>query len=381
MEPNIRKTISEYAVQMERDLQYDGISDQDLINKWTSKMLSISNEFRKEVNKLSFKELYSETILAVSNKTEKNILYDSLPTGLAALDRVLGGLPMGELIILGGRPAMGKTALLLSIMANSISNKNEPIAYFSLENSAESIMLRLLSVFSELTQNTLVSRQLEPFEINILAEKTKKLAEANITIEDNCFSIDDIIAQTYFLVKEKGVKMIIIDYIQLIQCKGKMGREQEVAKVCRELKALARKYNIAVFVSSQLSRAVESRGGDKRPQLSDLRESGAIEQDADKVLFLHRPEYYNITEDCEGNSTMGIAEIIIAKNRGGAVDSAKVRFVGQFSVFQDLDLFGTGGPANILESFKSIRTDEFDSTLNSIMRKSKMNDIEEDHPF
>lgn len=381
MEQNIKKTLSEFAIQIEKDIAFESLSEQDLLNKWTSKMLSISNEFRKESNTLTFKELYSETVLAVSNKNENEHLFDSIPTGLSNLDRISGGLPLGELIIIGARPAMGKTALLISIMANSINNKNEPIAYFSLENSAQSIMLRLLSLISEISHHKLISLHLEPYEINLILEKTKKLAEANITIEDNCFTIDDIISQTYFLVKEKGIKMIIIDYLQLVQCRGKMGREQEVAKVCRELKALARKYNIAVLVSSQLSRAVETRGGDKRPQLCDLRESGAIEQDADKVLFLHRPEYYNITEDSEANSTKGIAEIIVAKNRGGVVDSVKVRFKGQFSSFLDLESFGEILAPSTLETFINIRKEEFDKTSNSIVRKSKMNDIEEDHPF
>ena len=381
MEQNIKNIFSDFAIQMEKDVKYDNYSDTEIINKWTSILLSMSNEYRKETTKLSFKELYSETMLAMANKTEDNTLFDCFPTGFIALDKTLGGLPMGELIILGARPAMGKTALLLSIMANSICDKNEPVAYFSLENSAQSIMLRLLSLFSELNQASLVSKPLESFEINMIAEKTKKLSEANITIEDDCFSIDDIIVQTDFLVKEKGVKMIIIDYLQLIRCKGKLSREQEVAKVCRELKALARKYNIAVFVSSQLSRAVESRGGDKRPQLSDLRESGSIEQDADKVLFLHRPEYYDITEDCEGNSTIGQAEIIIAKNRNGVVDSVKLRFVAQSSTFKDFNHSEMKSPRYGEEFFLEIRKDEFKETLNSVVRKSKMNDIEEDQPF
>lgn len=381
MEQNTRKIFSEFAIQIEKDVQYEGLSEQNLISKWTSKFLSMSNEFRKETKKLSFKELYSETILEVSNESEMNGLFDVIPTGFAALDRIIMGLPLGELIILGARPAMGKTALFISILANSIKNKNEPIAYFSLENSAQYTMLRLLSLFSETSYEKIIKKKFEQYEIGQFVGLTKKIAEANITIEDNCFTIDDIIAQTHFLVNEKGVKLIMVDYLQLVQIRGKMNREQEVAKGCRELKALARKYNIAVLVSSQLSRAVEMRGGDKRPQLSDLRESGAIEQDADKVLFIHRPEYYNITEDCEGNSTVGIAEIIVAKNRGGAIDSAKLRFVGQFSVFKDLEFGEESQKSYPMESFLNIRKDEFDDTSNLNKSGSKMNDIEEGHPF
>jgi replicative DNA helicase len=387
MEQNMKNIFSEFAMQMEKDVQYDGFSEQDLINKWTSKLLSLSNEFRKEKKKLSFKELYSETVLAVSDKKIDNVLFESIPTGLTALDEKLGGLPLGELIILGARPAMGKTAFLITMMANSINGKNVPMAYFSMEASAQYTMLRLISLVSEITYSRLVSKHLEPNEINTILNTTKILAEANITIEDNCFTIDDIIAETHFLVKEKGVKLIIIDYLQLVQTRSKMNREQEIAKVCRVLKSLAQKYNIAVFVSSQLSRAVETRGGDKKPQLSDLRESGAIEQDADKVLFLYRPEYYNIIEDCEGNSTQGLAEIIIAKNRGGLLDSAITKFVGAFSVFKDLEIPETTeifelvddfGISNPVKSFLSIRKDEFNSSTNP---SSNMNDTEQNQPF
>jgi replicative DNA helicase len=381
MEQDMKNIFSDFAVQMEKDVKYDNYSDKDIINKWTSTLLSLSNEFRKDSINLSFKELYSETLLAVSNKTQNNILTEDFPTGLTALDRIIRGLPMGELIILGARPAMGKTSFLITILANSILGKNEPVAYFSMENSAQFIMLRLMGLISELSHSSIVSKPLQPFEIDMLVEKTKILAEANITIEDDCSTIEEIVSQTYFLVKEKGVKLIIVDYLQLVKAKGKMHREQEVAKVCRELKALARKYNIAILVSSQLSRAVETRGGDKRPQLADLRESGSIEQDADKVLFLHRPEYYAITEDCEGNSTAGIAEIIVAKNRAGYVDSAKVRFVGKFATFRDIQPEEELGYTDTVDSFMKIRENEFGTAKNSVIRKSKMNDIEEDNPF
>ncbi|MCX6295499.1 MAG: DnaB-like helicase C-terminal domain-containing protein, partial [Bacteroidetes bacterium] len=212
---------------------------------------------------------------------------------------------------------------------------------------------------------------------------TKAIGEANVMIEDNCFSIDDIIAQVDYLVKEKKVEVVLVDYLQMIKVKSRRdnNREADVAKVCRELKALARKYNIVVVVNSQLSRAVETRGGDKRPQLSDLRESGSIEQDADKVLFIHRPEYYNITEDENGMSTEGIAEIIIAKDRDGAIGSVKLNFVGQCSTYKDLNSSYKKVPHYGAEYFKEIRKDEFKQTIDKVVQGSKMNDIDEDHPF
>ena len=380
MEQNTKDIFLDFAIQMEKDVNYNKYTDSEIINKWTSRLLSLSNEFRKESQKLSFKEIYSETLLAITNKNEGESLVESIPTGLTDLDRIIGGLTLGELIVLGGRPAMGKSAFLISIMGNILCDKNKPVAYFSMENSTQSIMVRLMSSISELSHHKLVSKPLEDYEINQLADRTKILSEANIYVEDDCYSIDDVIAKTHYLVNEHGVKLIIIDYLQLVQIKGKMNREQEIARVCRELKALARKYHIAVFVCSQLSRAVETRGGDKRPQLSDLRESGAIEQDADKVLFLHRPEYYGITEDENGIDTRGLAEIIVAKNREGFIDSTKIRFLAQFSTFKDLDTFETVWDYSNLDTFKNIRSNEFGESNSSLIRGSQMNDIDED-PF
>lgn len=382
MEKTTRKTLSEFAIEIEKDVQYEGLSEQDLINKWTSKILSLSNEFRKDNAKLTFKELYLETMLAIAKPSNESVLFSAIPTGFMDLDRILKGMPKGELIVIGARPAMGKTAFMVSIMANLIESKR-PIAYFSIENSAQQILLRLISFFMELPVHLIASKKNTPSQIEEILFRTKAIGEANITIEDNCFSIDDIISQVDYLVKEKKIELVFIDYLQLIKVKSRRenNREADISKVCRELKALARKYNIAVVVSSQLSRAVETRGGDKRPQLSDLRESGAIEQDADKVLFIHRPEYYNITEDEYGTDTRGMAEIIIAKNREGVVDSAKLNFIGNCTKFQDLDLLTLRKQQYGAEYFKEIRKDEFKDSIDKIVRGSKMNDIEEDNPF
>ena len=382
MEQTIKKTLSAFAVEIEKDVQYEGLSEQDLVNKWTSKVLSLSNEFRKENAKLTFKELYLETMLAIAKPGSDSKLFSAIPTGFSDLDRILKGLPKGELIVIGARPAMGKTAFMVSIMANLIESKR-PMAYFSIENSAQQILMRLLSVFMEMPAFLIASKENTPSQIDEILFRTKAIGEANVTVEDTCFSIDDIISQVDYLVKEKKIELVFIDYLQLIKVKSRRenNREADISKVCRELKALARKYNIAVVVSSQLSRAVETRGGDKRPQLSDLRESGAIEQDADKVLFIHRPEYYNITEDEYGTDTKGIAEIIIAKNREGVVDSAKLNFIGNCTKFQDIDLLALRKQQYGPEFFKEIRKDEFKESIDKIVRGSKMNDIDEDHPF
>ena len=376
MTKDLTEALSRIPQEMEQDITKYKLSEQELLSKWTAKLLSLNNEYRDDKDKISFQELLAETMKEVTSPTKVSSLFSSVPTGFTELDRLTGGLPLGELIILGARPAMGKSSFMLSLVLNSIQNKNSPIAYFSFESSSKSLLLRMLSNMSECSHQRLVTKQLEPYELDIVSRKSTILETANITIEENCMSLDDIIAQSDFLVREKGVQLIIIDYLQLIRTRSKRdNREMEIATICRELKRMAKKYNVSVFVGSQLSRAVESRGGDKRPVLSDLRESGAIEQDADKVFFLHRPEYYNITEDYKGNSTIGVAEIIIAKNRSGPVDSVKLRFIGQYASFRDLD-------ESFFESyeeklFKEIRQNEFNPNL----RGSKMNDIEEDKPF
>jgi replicative DNA helicase len=381
MEQNIRTTLAKFASHIEKDIASEYLTERELMIKWPGRFLELRNDFLKEDKPLIFKDLYMETLLAVTNKNEKNVLFESILTGLKDVDNITGGLPLGELIILGARPAMGKTAFTISLLASILQKKNEPVAYFSLENSKESILLKLISHFSEIPAQRLASKVLEPAEVNLISEKTRLLSEANLTIEDSCFTIDDIVAQAHLLVEQVGIKMIIVDYLQLVQTRTRQNREQEISKVCRELKGLARKLNIAVFVNSQLSRAVETRGGDKKPQLSDLRESGAIEQDADKVLFLHRPEYYGLTEDERGYPTKGLAEIIVAKNRAGITDSVTVRFNGALSAFSDFDNIFYAAPENYeAEYFTGIRTGEF-NIPGKLIRGSKNNDIEEDHPF
>ena len=367
MEQNIKETLSEFSQQIGKDAQLEGLSEQELLNKWTSKLLSLSNEFRKEKSKQTFAELYNETILSFATKNGKSNLYEFVPTGFTDLDKLIGGLPLGELIILGARPGMGKTAFLVSLMAN-LAPLNIPIAYISVENSAQQIMLRLLSNFTELSFQDIVSKELNSFQINEIINKTKLLEKANIIIEDNCFSLDDIIAQVDYLAKEKGVKLVMIDYLQLIKVRSRKenNREADIAKISRELKGLARKYNIALFVNSQLSRAVENRpGGSKRPQLSDLRESGAIEQDADKVLFLYRPEYYGITEDEFGNNLNGIAQLLLSKNRAGGLSDVSLTFNPYCSSFKNVDpsIWKTDDLPTI--HFNEIRKGEFDETNNN----------------
>ena len=260
-------------------------------------------------------------------------------TGLRDLDVLLRGLRPPDVIVIAGRPAMGKTAIVLCIAKALCIEQNIPVAVFSLEMSGEQLVHRLLSDLSEINNNILSSGKLSEFE-------DKKLDIAQKRINDN-FNIDDTPAITiqYFESKIRklaaaGVKFAIIDYLQLMTLSEKdrkgRNREQEISYLTQNIKRIAKKYNIGVIELSQLSRACEERTP-PRPMLSDLRESGSIEQDADIVIFLYRPEYYNIEFSGSGKPTKGLAELIIAKHRNGAVDSVVVKFKGEFTRFEDLD--------------------------------------------
>ena len=309
--------------------------------------------------------------------------FSGVPSGLTALDRLTSGWQKSDLVIIAARPAMGKTALVLTMARNAAVDFGKAVAVFSLEMSSLQLVTRLMASESEISSEKLKKGNLEDYEFQQLNDKTSKLSEAPLFIDDTPgLSVFELRAKARRLKEQHNIELLIVDYLQLMTAggEGKGNREQEIATISRSLKGLAKELEIPVIALSQLSRAVETRGGDKRPQLSDLRESGAIEQDADMVMFIHRPEYYNITDDGEGNSTIGVAELIIAKHRNGPVDSAKTRYIGQFTKFTDLDTLDQnvdyGSSSNRLSP-----SQDFDNPSNSVIRGSKMNDIEEDHPF
>jgi replicative DNA helicase len=309
--------------------------------------------------------------------------FSGVPSGLTALDRLTSGWQKSDLVIIAARPAMGKTALVLTVARNAAVDFNKPVAVFSLEMSSLQLVTRLIASESELSSEKLKKGNLEDYEFQQLNDKIRKLSEAPLFIDDTPgLSVFELRAKARRLKEQHKIELLIVDYLQLMTAggEGKGNREQEIATISRSLKGLAKELEIPVIALSQLSRAVETRGGDKRPQLSDLRESGAIEQDADMVMFIHRPEYYNITEDENGASTLGVAELILAKHRNGPVDSAKTRYIGQFTKFTDLDMLDQNLDYSGAPSRLSPATD-FDSQSNSVIRGSKMNDVEEDHPF
>lgn len=263
-----------------------------------------------------------------------------LDTGFRELNKVTSGWQNSDLIIIAARPAMGKTAFVLS-MALNIALHNDPVAVFSLEMANIQLVNRLISNACEIPGEKIKSGDLTTTEWGQLTTRLGKLQGLPFFVDDTSgLTIMELRTKARRLVREHGVKLIIIDYLQLMSAGIKMGsREQEVSTISRSLKQLARELNIPIIALSQLNRKLEDRGNkDKRPQLSDLRESGAIEQDADIVCFIHRPEYYSHTGlDADGNSIRGKAEFIIAKHRSGGVGTVDMLFRKEYVRFENWD--------------------------------------------
>ena len=263
-----------------------------------------------------------------------------IPTGYAKLDDYTSGWQRSDLVIIAGRPAMGKTSFALSLAKNIAVDYDTPIAFFSLEMNNVQLVNRLISNVCEIEGKKILNGQLDYQEWKRLDKNVRKLQAAPIYIDDTPgMSIFELRTKARRLVREKGVQVIMIDYLQLMNANGARfgSRQEEVSTISRSLKGLAKELDIPVLALSQLNRTVEGREGidGKRPQLSDLRESGAIEQDADMVLFVHRPEYYRIFTDEKGNDLHGKAQIIIAKHRKGGTGDVLLNFRGEFTRFEN----------------------------------------------
>jgi replicative DNA helicase len=260
-----------------------------------------------------------------------------VPSGFTDLDNLTGGFQNSDLIIVAGRPSQGKTALVLSLSRNAAVLHNVPIGFFSLEMSSQQLVMRLMCAEARVDAHKVRTGRLPEDEWKKLSMSVGRLYKAKILIDDTpALTVLEIRAKARRLKTEHNVGMIVVDYLQLMQgARNAQSREQEISGISRSLKALAKEINIPVIALSQLNRAVEARS-DKKPALSDLRESGAIEQDADVVIFVHRPELYGIEKDTEtGDSTEGLAEIIIGKQRNGPVDTVRLQFIKQYARFEN----------------------------------------------
>jgi len=315
-----------------------------------------------------------------------------IPSGFRDVDKETGGWQNSDLIIIAARPAMGKTAFLLSMARNITVEHQIPMALFSLEMASVQLITRMIASETGISSEKLRKGQMSDEEWQRLFNNVSELENAPLYIDETpALSVFDFRAKCRRLVMQHGVKIIMVDYLQLMTAnnggKGSGNREQEIATISRSLKAIAKELNVPVIALSQLSRSVESRPN-KRPQLSDLRESGAIEQDADIVSFLFRPEYYKIENWEDGSPSAGQAELIIGKHRNGAVTDVRLSFQSSLAKFSDLDLFGTNEQPSYAQpnqnAFDNIRVSidpsaAFDLPKNNLTASS-MND-EDDMPF
>ncbi|MBT3208845.1 MAG: replicative DNA helicase [Bacteroidetes bacterium] len=350
----VQKYIQRELIRVSSEIQrkaYDENNDiLELLNFSESELFKISEgNIKKETQEI--KPLVDEAIKRIEEAGKNSKEYSGVPSGFTNIDRITSGWQKSDLIIIAARPSMGKTAFILSLARNISVELGHSVAIFSLEMSAVQLVNRLIVSETELASEKIRNGKLEGFEWEQLEKKISSLQEASIFIDDTpAISIFELRAKCRRLLKQKKkVELIMIDYLQLMTAGIDMNRgnrEQEVSIISRSLKALAKELDVPIIALSQLNRGVEARTGiHKRPMLSDLRESGAIEQDADMVVFIHRPEYYGLDADKEGNSLKGVAEIIIAKHRNGATETVNLKFLPHFAKFVDVDfnIFANAG--------------------------------------
>jgi replicative DNA helicase len=281
-----------------------------------------------------FKTLIKEGIKTIEKLYEKKELVTGVPSGFEKIDDLTSGLQKSDLIIIAGRPSMGKTAFALDIAKNAALDSRTPVAIFSLEMSKEQLAIRMLASEAKVDSQRIRKGFLGETDWPKLISAASKLSESLIFIDDTpAITVLEMKAKARRLKADQGLGLVIVDYLQLMRSGGfKDSREQEISEISRSLKALAKELNVPVIALSQLNRKVEDRTN-KRPQMADLRESGAIEQDADVIAFIYRDEVYNRSED---NPEKGIAEIIIGKQRNGPTGVAKLAFLEKYTAFENL---------------------------------------------
>jgi replicative DNA helicase len=387
----VQKFIQRELIRISSEISTEAYEDTtdvfELLDKAEGNLFNVSdtNLRRKYVDMQSIlKEAIMEIEKAKEASEKNEIATLGVPSGFTALDRYTAGWQKSDLIILAARPSMGKTAFVLSMARNAAIDHGEPVAVFSLEMSAVQLVMRLISMETELPSDKLRRGVLADHEWQQLNTRITKLEDAKIFIDDTpALSIFELRAKSRRLVAQHGIKLIIIDYLQLMtgNAENKGMREQEISGISRALKGLAKELNIPVIALSQLSREVEKRPGSKKPILSDLRESGAIEQDADLVLFIYRPEYYKIDQFDDNTPTKGLAEIIIAKHRNGQTGEVKLNFVSQYGKFKDYESFEFGSDIEMVpnESFYEPQVKVLPSKMNRGIKNSET--FSEEDPF
>ncbi len=357
----IQRELIRIATEIERKAFDDEEDVDDLLDYSQNQIFGLSDgTIKRETRQID--DVIKEAIEKLTEAGKREDGLSGVPSGFSDIDRITSGWQLSDLIIIAARPSMGKTAFVLSMARNIAVEHKQAVGFFSLEMSSVQLVNRLIVAETELDSTSIRTGKLSPTEWEILDKKIKTLENCKIFIDDTpAISIFELRSKARRLVAQHNVKLIIIDYLQLMSSPSdnKGTREQEVSTISRSLKALAKDLNIPIVALSQLNRSVETRSGSKRPQLSDLRESGAIEQDADIVIFIHRPEKVGIDVDEDNVSTRGLAQIIIAKHRNGAVTDVKLKFTENTAKFTDWGNFGSSS--------------DFDIQSQSVVMPSKMN--------
>lgn len=367
----LQRSLIEISTEVQRDAYDESIDVDDLLEKAENRLFTLSQgSMKKDVTQVA--PVVEEAIRQMHEASQRSDSLSGIPSGFVGIDRVTSGWQKSTLVIIAARPAMGKTAFVLTMARKMAIEHNIPIAMFSLEMSNVELVKRMMVGETEIVSDKIKNGRLTTEEWKHFDESIGRLTQAPIYVDDTPgLSVFDLRSKARMLHKKYGIKCIIIDYLQLMSASAMRpgSRQEEVSMISRSLKGLAKELEIPIIALSQLNRGVEQRTGEgidgKRPQLSDLRESGAIEQDADMVCFIHRPEYYHILEDKDGNSLIGMAQFIIAKHRSGGLDDINLRFIAELVSFQEPDTFGRANNIGGAEH-QSLTMQTFVSKMNTV---------------
>ncbi|MBG15158.1 MAG: replicative DNA helicase [Crocinitomicaceae bacterium] len=362
---------------------YDETTDVfNLLDEAESELFAVAEgNIRKDYQNMTDLILKAKDEIEVAMSKEDGI--NGVATGFTDLDRVTSGWQKSDMIVIAARPGMGKTAFVISMARNVAVDYKHPVAIFSLEMSSVQLVNRLISGEAEIPAEDIRRGKFTKKEFDQFFHRTKQLSDAPLFIDDTpALSIFELRAKCRRLKQQHDIQLVVIDYLQLMSSGGKGGnREQEISTISRSIKEIAKELDIPIIALSQLSRNVETRGGDKRPMLSDLRDSGAIEQDADIVCFIYRPEYYGLTEWSDGTPCNSQGEIIVSKHRNGSLKDVRLRFIGKYAKFANMDSFADEYMPDSLQPNK----DFTQSMGGSYTVQSKMNDddidVDDDGPF
>ncbi|MCQ2249821.1 MAG: replicative DNA helicase [Bacteroidales bacterium] len=378
----IQRQLIKIATEIE-EKSYDVTNDVNDILEFSEKSIFDLANGNVKSQTQAMNDVIKESIAQIEEASKRTDGLSGVPSGFTSLDRITQGWQKSDMVVIAARPAMGKTAFILSMARNMTVNHKVPVLIFSLEMSAVQLVNRLIVSETELSSEKIRTGKLEDHEWIQLETKVKNLQDAPLFIDDTAaISLFELRSKCIRMKLQHNIGMVMIDYLQLMSGPPEVrgNREQEVSTISRGIKQLAKELNVPIIALSQLSRSTVSRGGDNRPQLNDLRDSGAIEQDADIVCFIHRPQYYGILQDAEGNSTEGLGQVIIAKHRNGATCDVNLHFRAEFARFEEWDSMGlTTGLAPLDDSGNMVQT--FGSSMNNDAPGAGFDPFSSPNPF